>query len=843
MAFEFAGGAIVQGIVTSMAVKGVSNVVQGKDLFSDMGQSMLMGGLTGGIFGGLGSGSSFGFENLFGSGAPATVEGTIAGGGLNAYNPDLLTSNSTDIATKLANNSAAASAAMPRIMGTEIPKDSYGLNTNPADITSQQVAARDALYQNSANNVSELPVSSISAENAQRNLYASDDLPIKNDLSIQNNGELYSSPRIPANTQVVTPPGTKPTTTSPDFKTDPFGYLTHKDNRLQVAAGGLGLAGAMGAFNRNTGLKNLPPRAYQRVNTSYNPGTVNPKYGMPGEPYFVGQGYGPETRETFYGAAGGGIRALSGGDLIAPYVPMTARGQMTKKETVPTDLDDSAAFKLYLKSDINKKEEKGQAEIDKNVSSWLERYAKADVKGMAEGGPAQQVTQFQPTFSTAPQGIGSLQPYQASNVPAMESSPTDYNQSPQYAPTTSYSAPAANPMTAGLGSYLQGLEYKAPVTPAPTTSTTSPAGYNPATQTYGTSTATPTTATPTTALPIAPRTRMVPEGDDGGSSMEYLQPDGSYSDLSPALTGVTTRMVPEGDDGGSRMEYQLPDESWSSLHPALIGLKTRQVQPGEDEPDITEYQSPDGNWSSAKNFDYASFPSQQNSKPPVTIYDPSTQRYIQKPVAPTSSTPDFPPKGFAPPFGGDEAELFGTSAPTAPPPPPSSTPYGTFDLGSVNTRQAQQGEDEPDRTEYQSPDGSWSFVNPNPPVFDPFAINYDSGGGGDGEKAGGPIKSRRYAMGGLAALPEYAAGGRLLSGYGDGMSDSIPAVIEGARPQRAALADGEFVIPADVVSHLGNGSTKAGGKRLYEMMANIRKARTGNPKQGKQINPMKFIPA
>ena len=98
-------------------------------------------------------------------------------------------------------------------------------------------------------------------------------------------------------------------------------------------------------------------------------------------------------------------------------------------------------------------------------------------------------------------------------------------------------------------------------------------------------------------------------------------------------------------------------------------------------------------------------------------------------------------------------------------------------------------------------------------------------------------------MGGLAALPEYAAGGKLLSGYGDGMSDSIPAVIKGVRPQRAALADGEFVIPADVVSHLGNGSTKAGGKRLYEMMANIRKARTGNPKQGKQINPMKFIPA
>jgi hypothetical protein len=92
-------------------------------------------------------------------------------------------------------------------------------------------------------------------------------------------------------------------------------------------------------------------------------------------------------------------------------------------------------------------------------------------------------------------------------------------------------------------------------------------------------------------------------------------------------------------------------------------------------------------------------------------------------------------------------------------------------------------------------------------------------------------------------LHTYAAGGRLLRGPGDGMSDSIPAVIKGARPQRAALADGEFVIPADVVSHLGNGSTEAGSKHLYSMMNRIRKARTGNPKQGKQINPARFMPA
>ena len=97
-----------------------------------------------------------------------------------------------------------------------------------------------------------------------------------------------------------------------------------------------------------------------------------------------------------------------------------------------------------------------------------------------------------------------------------------------------------------------------------------------------------------------------------------------------------------------------------------------------------------------------------------------------------------------------------------------------------------------------------------------------------------------YASGGLSTLGGYSDGGRLLKGPGDGMSDNIPASISGKQPAR--LADGEFVIPADVVSHLGNGSTEAGSRVLYEMMNRVRKARTGNPKQGKQINPKKFTP-
>lgn len=82
---------------------------------------------------------------------------------------------------------------------------------------------------------------------------------------------------------------------------------------------------------------------------------------------------------------------------------------------------------------------------------------------------------------------------------------------------------------------------------------------------------------------------------------------------------------------------------------------------------------------------------------------------------------------------------------------------------------------------------------------------------------------------------------KFIDGPGDGMSDSVPATIDGVQPAR--LADGEFVIPADVVSHLGNGSTKAGAKQLYAMMDRVRKARTGTKQQGKEIKPSKYLPA
>jgi hypothetical protein len=130
-----------------------------------------------------------------------------------------------------------------------------------------------------------------------------------------------------------------------------------------------------------------------------------------------------------------------------------------------------------------------------------------------------------------------------------------------------------------------------------------------------------------------------------------------------------------------------------------------------------------------------------------------------------------------------------------------------------------------------------------------------------GSKYSGPLSRFRYdpekykrqmATGGLAntapaqrmmqgsQLGSYSDGGQLLSGPGNGMSDDIPASIGGKQPAR--LADGEFVIPADVVSGIGNGSTGAGADELYKLLDRVRLARTGSDKQGREISPMKYLP-
>jgi hypothetical protein len=120
------------------------------------------------------------------------------------------------------------------------------------------------------------------------------------------------------------------------------------------------------------------------------------------------------------------------------------------------------------------------------------------------------------------------------------------------------------------------------------------------------------------------------------------------------------------------------------------------------------------------------------------------------------------------------------------------------------------------------------------------ASSTDSGGGG-GAAAGGLMP---LAQGGISSLGDYSDGGRLLRGPGDGISDSIPAVIGKKRPAR--LADGEFVVPARIVSELGNGSTEAGARKLYAMMDRVQKARgktVGKGKVAANSRSVKYLPA
>jgi hypothetical protein len=137
------------------------------------------------------------------------------------------------------------------------------------------------------------------------------------------------------------------------------------------------------------------------------------------------------------------------------------------------------------------------------------------------------------------------------------------------------------------------------------------------------------------------------------------------------------------------------------------------------------------------------------------------------------------------------------------------------------------------------------------PYQSPQSINMlaPSGGGTVNMMSGEPnMQGTRLAEGGISDahynLGGYSDGGRLLRGPGDGVSDSIPATIGKRQPAR--LADGEFVVPARIVSELGNGSTEAGARKLYAMMDRVQAARrqtVGKDRVAKNSRADKYLPA
>ena len=160
--------------------------------------------------------------------------------------------------------------------------------------------------------------------------------------------------------------------------------------------------------------------------------------------------------------------------------------------------------------------------------------------------------------------------------------------------------------------------------------------------------------------------------------------------------------------------------------------------------------------------------------------------------------------------------------------------------GAIGGREEMEGPED-----YNGPLKRFRF---NPETYRP--AYYAEGGiadlaaGGYDRMVGEEPMYQALARGGISDLgsySDYARGGRMLKGPGDGMSDSIPASIAGKRPAR--LATEEFVVPADVVSHLGNGSSDAGAKQLYAMMDRVRTARTGRKSQGREISPQKYMAA
>ena len=163
---------------------------------------------------------------------------------------------------------------------------------------------------------------------------------------------------------------------------------------------------------------------------------------------------------------------------------------------------------------------------------------------------------------------------------------------------------------------------------------------------------------------------------------------------------------------------------------------------------------------------------------------------------------------------------------------------------------------------YQPMVGLPLFFNPNPFQFNPTEAakrygptqaeiaagqaGYSEGLGRLYQSLGTQPAIEMKAAGGPVGYAEGGDVARYLRGPGDGMSDDIHAFIEGgmaSENQPARLARNEFVIPADVVSDLGNGSSDAGADALYEMMERVRKARHGTEEQPPAINPKKVMPA
>ena len=301
-------------------------------------------------------------------------------------------------------------------------------------------------------------------------------------------------------------------------------------------------------------------------------------------------------------------------------------------------------------------------------------------------------------------------------------------------------------------------------------------------------------------------------------------PPGGIQTLNSAQYDFLHNSVAGGGDqavGSVIQNYQYPPANMPTINPTLQPLPVTQV------PLTTPVVDP----STASGFDTQAFEglSQADITPTPSPVDTRLPAQVAQPGAPAQSamnqvekpfewTPQTTAPNAAPGSGGLEG-LINKGADWVAAHPLQSG------LGAMSLYNYLNQPKPYERPKYKSTFNASAYrgYEPTPPT--PYTPQYP-----------------QYAHGGLADLggySDYARGGRMLKGPGDGMSDDIPATIANKQPAR--LANEEFVVPADVVSHLGNGSSEAGAKQLYKMMDRVRQARTGTKKQGKQINPEKYL--
>lgn len=185
---------------------------------------------------------------------------------------------------------------------------------------------------------------------------------------------------------------------------------------------------------------------------------------------------------------------------------------------------------------------------------------------------------------------------------------------------------------------------------------------------------------------------------------------------------------------------------------------------------------------------------------PTTPVPP--MQYNANPVGPTP-TPDVPKSGDLGRDFGRQRRYFNHEFTPLNPPAPAANPFAPITTMPINDYGGGMAAGGP--VEEMSLSNVYAMQNARGGVSD-MGIDNSTG-------------MQRMAGGGVSHLGDYSDGGRLLKGPGDGVSDDIPAMIGEKQPAR--LADGEFVIPARIVSELGNGSTEAGARKLYAMMDRI----------------------